>query len=980
MLPSRTPSNASGHLRRSKSFSCARPQQLKHAKSFNTSELAHHQALTAAELAFQRARERHAEENGEEYSGKDYTTHTVFPLESPQLARQKSVRFTGSNAMRTRQLPHTRREVIIRQNYPEQEKIAQRPQYAEAFISSEPSSYRKLRKAKTMFAPGKPPSVISADGTNTSRAHFKHDSMRSSDSHNSPPILPDRRLHRSFSFLRGVTDRLSTTTRHYATNDAAIQIARNQYLRQLEEQRVKEQSSFTNLAGRRKSQRDFRRTVRTNSNNSHGTAMQPQPSSVVPVEVNNAGRAVRTVSQTLKRALKRVFRSQSSYESKLPEQHLSATKAYYGERFDNNDCERHLSPTPSPDIELLRRISSHESIICTATGYNETKASDGRMLSKPVVEDNSNQQSRMTSWTDSTVGDTINMSQFVERKRLSVIKEDGGPHQPSSSAGLYMDPLNGYAVFRQPVSLDNTGPATAQRVYSALQREIWKSERSVAQDDGDVRSDSGSEKTNFVPSRQGTLWRVASDHEAIDGQLATDSQMPNTPVLEPDLFVLSPNINLDNSPFHPAKGTYGLPYYGNEYIEPVYHLTPQQIALLNEPEIPALKKPLQKFKSVLSPPELEIEECASRRYNQLIHDRDEQTKHINDKQSGTKINTCISSPIELAPLRNRSTAVSESIYSRTEGGHSPRALGSSMSLPKSDSSGEGGTAIIITSGLQSPERLLPARSQLPAEFDRSIGEWKISMMPNVSFLEDHGPENDKIPNAPHVKESGHKRENAQWDVEDVNIGNPYKAFSSNLQPFERMENKMNDRPALQESMSRSNIDRFLPQDIKAINKQTATTQKENAPKKQSLTRLDKRRTVESVNETSTPANAAFDGPCSNASQTTLDPHSDEKSPPTSANSRRSPERAERLRRLQKRSSQSLHKSSSSPRISFNSNKTEPAQVPPADNLHRPDRVEQVFSSPGNQVTSSKVLVSGFLKSRRSQMRSSDESGSDPAFL
>jgi hypothetical protein len=49
----------------------------------------------------------------------------------------------------------------------------------------------------------------------------------------------------------------------------------------------------------------------------------------------------------------------------------------------------------------------------------------------------SNTRSRVTSWSDSSVR-SVSLQGPTERNRLSVIKEDGGVHQPSSSAGRHI--------------------------------------------------------------------------------------------------------------------------------------------------------------------------------------------------------------------------------------------------------------------------------------------------------------------------------------------------------------------------------------------------------------------------------------------------------------------------------------------------------------------------------------------------------------
>ena len=977
-MRSRTPSNASSRLQHSKSVPSVGRPQLKHAKSFNTSELAHREALTAAELAFERARARYVAANGFECRSATNAAHPALGSYTPQLGKKQSVRFTGTNAVKLRELPNTRREVSDYQEPSDLKDKSLRPEYVETVVASEPSSYRRLRKAKSMFSPSKPPSDFFTGGTHTSRGHFKHESMRSSDGHNDPPRLPDRRLRRSFSFLRGVTDRLSTANQQDTTNDAAIRIARDQYLRQLEEQRLKEQPSFFDLARKRKSPKGFRRTVRTSSTSSHGTAVHSPLPSVNQVKERSIGRKARNVSQTLKRTLKRVFGRSLPDVPKLPEQHLSATKAHYGEISDD-ESERHYPPIPSPDIGLLRRVGSRQSIMRDLTGYNENKALTGSLRSLTTADENSNHQSRVTSWSNSTIANTVDMPQLVERKRLSIIKEDGGPHQPSSSVGRYVDPTDRYAVFRQPVRLDNAGPAAAQRVYSALQREIHKSEQYATLDDNEARTDSSSDQSSSRPPN-GTLRRTSSGHISINGQSVTNSQTYGIPLSNPIPFTSSPITTGDEAFLRPNQGRFGLQDYGHRYIEPVERLTPQQIAHLNELELPSPKKPLREVKSAFFPSESRIERCTTSPYRRAKYDSSEDPTDAYNHNAYASPNAWLAYPRIMAPVRDHSATMSESVYSRTEGEHSPRAIGSSASLPKTDSSGEPGTAVIITSRLQSPGHFVPPSSPWRQASDQSSGEWKKWMASEVSFLENRVPENDGIYNALPIKESGHKRENAQWDGEDVIIGKSVKPIHPIKQPLGMLDTEANARHPLQETMFCSNVERSPLHEVKTSEKEKSTLQKENAPKMRSQTPSNKHLTTEDENMDSNSPTTTFTGPYFKASQFTLSPRSENNSPTTSANSRNSPERAERIRRLQSKSSQSLNKTNFSLGIDTVAHETQATQMPTNGRPCMLSRVEQSFSSPVSQIVSRHNLVGTFLKSRRSQLRANDESGCDPAFL
>ena len=975
---SRIPSNASSQPRRSKSIPSIKRPQLKHAKSFNTSELAHREALTAAELAFERARERYASANGLEYRGTTDTAHPTLKSYNPQLVKNQSVRFTGSHAVKSRELPNTRREVSDHTGASGFKNTAPGPEYVETVAASEPSSYRRLRKAKSMFSSNQPPSDLFIDGTHTCKGHFKRESMRSSESQNTSPWLPDRHLRRSFSFLRGVTDRLSISNQKYATHDAAIQIARDQYLRQLEEQRLMEQSSFLDLARKRKLPKNFRRTVRTSSTSSQATLLHSPLLAIDQGKENSISHKARNVSQTLKKTFKRVFGRSLPDVPKLPEQHLSATKAHYGERFDDHS-EHHYPPIPSPDIGLLRRVDSRESVLRDVTGHKEYKAPTGSLRSLTTADKNSNQQSRVTSWTNSTAANTVDMPQFVEHKRLSIIKEDGGPHQPSSSAARYMNPSDRYAVFRQPVRLDDTGPTHAARVYSALQKEIHKSGQIAVVDGSDIGSDSSSDQSTSRPAND-TFRRISSNHALSNGQAIAIPQTYGLPASQSVPFTFSPTTMVDGPFSRPHQGISRLPDFEHRYIEPGERLTPQQIAHLNESELPSPKKPLREVKSAFFPSESRIERRTTSPYRRALYDSSEDRPHAREPNIHTSPNAWLASPRTMASVRNTSTTVSESVYSRTEGGHSPRAIGSSVSLPKTDSSGEPGTAVIVNSRLQSPSLSVHPSSPWRQASNQSSGEWKRWMASEVSFFEDPVPRTDGFYNALPVKESGHKRENAQWDGDEMIVGKVATPTHAINQPLGTLQTKTNARPALLETMSRSNVGKSPLHLIKTCENEKVRMQKENNPEMLSQRPSHKYLATKGEDMDTISSATALTGIRTKPSQMALSSCNEIESSATSANSPNSPEWAGRLQKLQNRSSQSFDKADISPRNDPLANETQATHISPSSSPCMLNQAEPSFSNSSSHLASRQALIGTFLKSRRSQMRVSDESGGDHAFL
>lgn len=130
----------------------------------------------------------------------------------------------------------------------------------------------------------------------------------------------------------------------------------------------------------------------------------------------------------------------------------------------------------------------------------------------------SNSQSRVTSWTNSSVTSLGLRSVSVQKHRLSVIKEDGGPHQPSSSAGCH---VGGVAcVQTSGQTMPSAGPilsqVDSQRIYSALIKRISQEEAELERTRAAVEaidSVKNSKQFDEWPSSRGdpTIRMVQSD-------------------------------------------------------------------------------------------------------------------------------------------------------------------------------------------------------------------------------------------------------------------------------------------------------------------------------------------------------------------------------------------------------------------------------------------------------------------------------------
>ena len=997
---SRGTSSASQRPRRAKSTPAIRlTSTAPRASSTKDTETTNQQALTAATLAFQRANEREMAKNGP--NGQD--TKSIPNTEGgPRLERRQSVRFIGPTAVPSRNRSITRRDApdYMTSHQPSDSKLQSRThnnepsnssneqafcvlaqpvgEFGESDNASAPSSYRRLRKTKSLFSPGKAPSAVFSDGVPNGRRHFHHQSLQSSDTGHEPLRVPDPRLRKSYSFLRGVTDRISTSSRQYVTNDAAVQLARDQYLLQLEEQRLKTQQSFFGSGNRRKSSIAFRRTVRTGSNNSYDSAIASPLASAEAPKIKDIGHKARSFSQTIKRKIKRVFKRSSDTEGAIPVQQIKATHPHYGDYiFTSDGKEQRYPPVPEPDAELLLRVGSRESVTYRAPIFVDKGARPGSIRSAHSDDDESNSKSRVTSWADSTAANTIHMPQTLERKRLSVINEDGGPHQPSSSARQYEGTSDGYASFRQPVRQSSagrvSGPIDPQRIFSALQKKIDENNREAALDDTESGTDSSSShqkarSSTRTPRRTSSIRKGA---KAKSNSLSRGAKASNSLIFSPSAME---SFN-DNFYQHESQSTHR-GYHQQGLSDLRKGLTPQQIADMNEPGIPLPKRPLREVKSAFFPPSMRIERSNPSPYRRAMHTSSETEADSPSRvRFGDRSRSEAPSSTITGRLRNGSVTGTDSIYSRSSGGDTPKATRSSISLAISESSGEAGTAFIITDHPSKHEQSAhPIVLQHGRSSVASSGNWRNFMATQVASLEAYGTQQEQTDDAYPLKDSGHKRENAQVDSDEVTIGSLQSPTDILNQPLANIQGTSKPRKASKHRVSHSLGDRSPLMSIGPSNNAGNIKQNESAPLNKAPELSFKTSNVENERHALSPVHEQSGSLSQQLSQLSLKMQAGQGKPSTTPNVRHSPERAERLRRLKSGSSTSLGK-----RLSQNENQAS-RHTPSGTKDHDSDCPDTSLDVPPTQVSNNRKLVDSFLKRRRSDMRISEESGPDPAFL
>ena len=918
-------------------------------------------ALTAANLAYERANGSGSGNTGptkaQAWQAPDSSETSK---DQPAPERRQSVRFAGPNARPLMIRPITRREAPqssashescrptvpsrTTSYFPNDDSLMAQPgEFGESDMASMQSSYRKLRKAKSMFSPGRSSSAVFSGDTPGHKRHFKRHSWQSNTASEELFGVLTPRLQPSHSFLRGVTDRITSSNRQYATHDAAIQLARDTYLQQLEEQRLKQQPSFLNIGKRRKSKKPFRKTVRSHSTIRYSTAVASPLASIEGPKVS-IGQKARSLLQTLKQRIQRVFKRSTNDQSPVPVQHLNASHAHYRDytKSPNGLIDEYPS-VPEPDAELIRLVSSCESKQHDAPVYVDEFSRPGSIRSVSIHsdEDESNDRSRVTSWTNSTAADTITtIPQMLERKRLSIIKEDGVSYQPSSPGRRYGCLDDEHIKVRRSVWQKTADRLEAERVYSALQRKIDEDNRKAGFED---------ESKTGIHAEQHQLQRIMSTPTRISSRCRGAASAPIA-------------LDLETS----TETTY--PRFQQDYTEVLKSLTPQEIAEMNESGLPPSKRPLREVKSAFFPPSMRIERSSTSPLRRILkarsEDDDSAQAHADpggQPRSSSHVN------LDIRP-GNESVAGSESIYSRSPGGHTMTAVGSFPSLPGSDSSCDAGTAII--------HRVDPAKHRATnrPSFGRRnssadlSGTWRKFMADQVASLEKLPPPTEKADDVFSFREYGHKREDAQIDGDDVSIGQQQPPRDFPKQPLGVMHsNTLSQSPFKNRAIHSLDSENTLRLTSSFLST-NATSQNENHP-------LDRR--------SSFPGKPSIAGLRSELPQkqpqALLASQVDQKQVSNKADVRHSPERVERLRRLKSSSSTSLVKKSSQ-----KENHAAEDSCKPSYSIWQQSQDSNDFDTsplaPGDSVVDTHKMVESFLKGRRRDMRVSEESGTNPAFL
>ena len=636
---------------------------------------------------------------------------------------------------------------------------------------AEPSSYRKIRRTRSLLTPRR-------------RLFSNHSSPHNTPFSQAPTLrnaasnmaLADSglklRLKRSLNALRPGS-RLSIPHRpetHIGHHDEVVQMAREQYLNDMQEDTLRQRPSAIFNPKVRYQQKPFRKSVRTrHAHETESLITSDHQAS----ETTKSESKKRSFSATLRDRFKRAFGVSASHKPSIPPQQLEASRQHFGddmgEEIVNTSFDNYIV-----DEEESRRQSFY---VPSKAGIEDQEELD---RFSPTLHDaasreslHSNARSRVTSWTNSTVtaGSVSTRGPALERNRLSIIKEDGGPHQPSSSAGRH---LGGIHFFQDALDTeDENGQelpgVDSQRIYSALMKRIGEEEVEIEQTEAALHQiQNGQTRASHNPlaSIQSTIRAVSSTTvETLAGD-------------ESDPHFRQQNVS-------PAECTSGMTQKMHKH-----NVDRRRAKLASQEE-----------QSSFFPFSGEEQSNTPSPFRRLLQERRSQGESDDSLTDLHPVGTARKNDDQRSLGRGRFGLSKESIYSRTtDGGLNAsyqRPLGSSEGLasPTQEAIGDSGMATIIPTQYH---HSVDTRAQLPSSAGSSEKrEWSGWMKDQMDAL-----------SRTDSKASHHRRELAQIDPDDVEVGNghgkrpPSRSSAANRFPLlDLKEVPRNNTPAPKRSSS-----------------------------------------------------------------------------------------------------------------------------------------------------------------------------------
>ncbi|KAF2439771.1 hypothetical protein P171DRAFT_476218 [Karstenula rhodostoma CBS 690.94] len=564
----RSSSDAGTRLRRSKSASTVHRLQLSAPKPVD-SRIAQHHAVAAATTAFVRAQDQAAAERSMKRSSelsraKSTSSRKSLTSEGSHFPpRESSIRSVNrpkaSQASSIQQ--QSRAPTVTTEKFPSFYPApgSDRPLSAQPSITfsenarpgSQPRSHRpsatssvtsqQIRKARSMYYAS---SVQTGSPIARPPAKYLTTPPPASASPAPEPLLPMLPT-RNVPPSPLASPQIPVTVEPGDT----INNARDKYLQGFQQQhrQVKHRPSlFLAPFKKRHDRAKSKERSLSGSSRSRQTPIEPTTESIDDFGIPKQKREKRSFSNSLKDKFKKVFRRTSNNTTTMPVQQIEAGRDYFNYQAPAAALSSRTFDVLSPDDETLLRVRSRASSVERmpsplarpgSQGSTHSKGSNRSLYSETNV---THPSSRVTSWSDSSAGNTLTQRDI---KRLTVIHEskdsissDAERRLSSISLRRKTAPLPSISAFQDPMPVESllketSTPVDPKRVFSALMKEIDSTQARNTQS-GLSNVSPGAESDVFESSTTKELHAMASRelHSSASRECRTSTSSDQRPV------------------------------------------------------------------------------------------------------------------------------------------------------------------------------------------------------------------------------------------------------------------------------------------------------------------------------------------------------------------------------------------------------------------------------------------------------------------
>ncbi|KAH8816857.1 hypothetical protein F5884DRAFT_237160 [Xylogone sp. PMI_703] len=316
-------------------------------------------------------------------------------------------------------------------------------------VASLPSSYRRVRRSRSMFI--------------SSRSHQIFSNFSVSGRHSTEPrraIFHGRsRSTKSAKFRR---DNCTSSISETRKNSAPIQTAQARHIYQFKQQPSAEQSDLLYNYHKQKQNRPFKKSLRRTKSFAH--LVENAPHCDITVKGHSFREKARKISTTIRSKFRRVF-ARYKEDTATTEDQQSDIEDIYFEDFSQGV---EIEPESCGNLPQQSPITASRAHSNSAPSSHEEPPAQQHRTSLSFLTSKSIDTSRVTSWTSTT---SNKVTRQVSQEELTDSKQFLSTNRKTNHA-LPQTPICRPTTSTDRLSSPLSTPVNSARVYSALMRRL----------------------------------------------------------------------------------------------------------------------------------------------------------------------------------------------------------------------------------------------------------------------------------------------------------------------------------------------------------------------------------------------------------------------------------------------------------------------------------------------------------------------------